>query len=88
MELYILGDLFEFWYEYRKQIFELYAKDLLALENAWQAGVKIFLFGNRDFAYGRYVNKRFGATVLGDGQQITLHDSRPVWLEHGDLLHF
>jgi UDP-2,3-diacylglucosamine hydrolase len=87
VELYVLGDLFEFWYEYRRQIFELYAKDLQALEQAWSAGVKIFLLhGNRDFAYGSYVHKRFGATVLGDGQQITLNDSRPVWLEHGDLL--
>jgi UDP-2,3-diacylglucosamine hydrolase len=87
LELFVLGDLFEFWYEYRKQIFELYAKDLAALQHAWEAGVKIFLIcGNRDFAYGRYVNKRFGATVLGDGQQITLNDSRKVWLEHGDLL--
>lgn len=87
IELYILGDLFEFWYEYRAQIFELYAADLAALEKAWQAGVQIYLFyGNRDFAYGPYVTRRFGGTVLGDGQQITLTDSRPAWLEHGDLL--
>jgi UDP-2,3-diacylglucosamine hydrolase len=87
VELYILGDLFEFWYEYRKQLFEIYAADLRALDAAAQAGVKIFLFfGNRDFAYGKYVTKRFGATVLGDGQAITLNDHRPAWLEHGDLL--
>ena len=87
VNLYILGDLFEFWYEYRAPIFAIYDADLRALENAWQAGVKIFLiFGNRDFAYGRYVNQRFGATVLGDGQQITLADTRRAWLEHGDLL--
>src|SRR4051812_20435564 len=65
VELYIVGDLFEFWYEYRKQLFEIYREDLQALEDAWHAGVKIFLFfGNRDFAYGNYVNRRFGATVL------------------------
>ena len=87
IELYILGDLFEFWYEYRSKLFEVYAADLRALTSAWEAGVKIFLFfGNRDFAYGKYVNRRFGATVLGDGQQITLHDSRKIWMEHGDLL--
>jgi UDP-2,3-diacylglucosamine hydrolase len=86
-ELYIIGDLFEFWYEYRSAIFDVYANDLAALEKAWQAGVKIYLFyGNRDFAYGKYVNRRFGATVLGDGQQILLSDSRPLWMEHGDLL--
>jgi UDP-2,3-diacylglucosamine hydrolase len=87
VELYIIGDLFEFWYEYRSALFELYRDDLSALEAAWKAGVKIFLFfGNRDFAYGNYATARFGATVLGDGQQITLGDYRPLWMEHGDLL--
>jgi UDP-2,3-diacylglucosamine hydrolase len=87
VELYIIGDLFEFFYEYRKQLFEIYGADLAALEAAFKAGVKIFLFfGNRDFAYGNYVRKRFGATILGDGDAITLNDGRPVWLEHGDLL--
>jgi UDP-2,3-diacylglucosamine hydrolase len=87
VELYIIGDLFEFWFEYHRQLFEIYAADLRALDAAWQAGVKIFLFyGNRDFSYGKYANRRFGATVLGDGQAITLNDHRPAWLEHGDLL--
>lgn len=87
VELYVVGDLFEFWYEYRKQLFKIYESDLAALEAAWHAGVKIFLFyGNRDFAYGKYVLKRFGATVLGDGSPLILNDSRRAWLEHGDLL--
>ncbi len=87
VELYIIGDLFEFWYEFKSQLFELYKKDLDALEAAWKAGVKIFLFyGNRDFAYGNYVLKRFGATVFGDGEKIVLSDHRRAWLEHGDLL--
>jgi UDP-2,3-diacylglucosamine hydrolase len=86
-ELYILGDLFEFWYEYHAQLFEIYAKDLEALESAWNAGVRIYvLSGNRDFSYGKYAQIRFGATALGEGEQITLSDSRPAWLEHGDLL--
>jgi UDP-2,3-diacylglucosamine hydrolase len=87
VELYIVGDLFEFWYEYRKAIFGVYKADLEAMESASQAGVKIFLFyGNRDFSYGRKITRRVGATVLGDGEQIELNDSRHVWLEHGDLL--
>ncbi len=87
VELYIVGDLFELWYEFHAQLFDVYARDLEALEAAFKAGVKIFLFyGNRDFAYGDYVLKRFGATVLGDGQDITLTDHRRAWLEHGDLL--
>ncbi|HLX64717.1 MAG TPA: UDP-2,3-diacylglucosamine diphosphatase [Planctomycetota bacterium] len=87
VELFIVGDLFQFWYEYKPQLFEIYARDLEALETAWKAGVKIYLFfGNRDFIYGAYVHKRFGATVLGDGQDIHMSDHRRAWVEHGDLL--
>jgi len=87
VELYVLGDLFEFWYEYRAQLFQIYHADLRALTAAWEAGVRVFLlYGNRDFAYGEYVRRRFGATILGDGGAVALNDTRRAWLEHGDLL--
>ncbi|GMV80162.1 MAG: UDP-2,3-diacylglucosamine hydrolase [Planctomycetota bacterium] len=87
VELFILGDLFEFWEEYHRQVPALYEADLAALEAAHRAGVKIALLsGNRDFLYGRYVRERLGAAVLGDGAPITLADERKAWLEHGDLL--
>lgn len=86
-ELYILGDLFEYWEEYHRQVPALYEADLAALEAAHKAGVKIFLLsGNRDFAYGKYVKRRFGATLLGDGGALRFGDGRNAWLEHGDLL--
>lgn len=86
-ELYILGDLFEYWEEYHRQVPALYEADLAALEALHKAGVKIFLLsGNRDFAYGKYVKRRFGATLLGDGGALRFGDGRNVWLEHGDLL--
>ncbi len=87
VELYVLGDLFSFWYEYRRALFEVYAADLAAMEQAARAGVKFFIInGNRDFAYGAYLPKRMGATILGDTHTLTLGDYRPAWLEHGDLL--
>jgi UDP-2,3-diacylglucosamine hydrolase len=87
VDLFIAGDLFEFWYEYRAPLVELYWRDLEALETAAQQGVQVhLLFGNRDFRYGKYVRRRLGAEILGDGARVLLSDSRPAWLEHGDLL--
>jgi UDP-2,3-diacylglucosamine hydrolase len=87
VETYFLGDLFEFWDEYHRQALAPYEDDLAALESAHQAGVKIALLsGNRDFLYGRYARKRFGAVLLGDGGMVQLSDTRFVWLEHGDLV--
>ena len=87
VELYILGDLFEFWEEYHRQVAALYEADLAALESAHAAGVQIALAaGNRDFALGRYVVRRLGARLLGDGARVQISDARWLWLEHGDLL--
>lgn len=86
-EIYILGDLFDFWEEYHRQVAGIYEKDLKALEAANRAGVSIVLLsGNRDFLYGKYVRKRFGALLWGDGGELTLQDARRTWIEHGDLL--
>jgi UDP-2,3-diacylglucosamine hydrolase len=87
VDVYFLGDLFAFWYEYRRAIFTLFTKDIAALRLAADAGVRIHLvFGNRDFAYDRFAENEWKATLLGDGTAIVLSDGRRAWLEHGDLL--
>ncbi|MCX7804919.1 MAG: UDP-2,3-diacylglucosamine diphosphatase [Planctomycetota bacterium] len=87
VELYSLGDLFQFWYEYRRALFEMYARDLDALEAAASRGVRIHLIsGNRDFAYGGYLPGRLGATVHGDGAVIEYAPGRKALACHGDLL--
>ena len=86
-ELYLLGDLFEFWAESHREVPALYEQDLRVLEAAKDAGVTLTLLsGNRDFAYGRYVERRLGARLLRDGGTVTLSDARKLWIEHGDLL--
>lgn len=87
VELYVLGDLFSFWYEYRRAVFKLYEKEVTALREAAAAGVKLFLLaGNRDFAYGGFARREWRAELPGDGTAVTLSDGRRAWLEHGDLL--
>jgi len=87
VELYLLGDVFEFWDEYHPQVIARYEEDLAALEAACQAGLRLFLVdGNRDFLYGRYVRERFGAQLLGDGTRVALTPGFSAWVEHGDLI--
>jgi UDP-2,3-diacylglucosamine hydrolase len=86
-ELHLLGDLFDFWDEYHPAALAPYEEDLAELESACRAGLRLFLlYGNRDFLYGRYARRRFGATLCGDGTAVQLSDGRRLWLEHGDLL--
>jgi UDP-2,3-diacylglucosamine hydrolase len=83
--LYILGDLFDFWFERRQRYFKCYQAHIEALARAKAAGVRLVLLsGNRDFTYGQAITQATGAELAGDwcapeqgGGQILLH--------HGDL---
>ena len=52
--LFILGDLFDFWFEYRCAIRPDYFAALFALKSLGLRGVRVFyLAGNHDFDAGR-----------------------------------
>src|SRR6185436_16251521 len=56
--LYIVGDLFDFWFEYRTAIPRRYIQTLCALRRVHDAGVAItYLVGNHDFWLGPFVTE-------------------------------
>ncbi len=64
----IVGDLFDFWYEYKsvvpKAFFWLYAKLACMVEN----GVPIdYIAGNHDFYLGEFFSKYLGLRIYQDG---------------------
>jgi len=85
-DLYILGDLFDFWIEYRHAIRPDYFLVLHELRGLVQAGVKVhYLTGNHDFALGNFLEKTVGVAV---GK--TMHASlqgRNVYMRHGDNIN-
>ena len=53
--LYLLGDIWDFWYEYRDVVPKGYVRVLGALQDLVDAGVKVFFFqGNHDIWTFRY----------------------------------
>lgn len=86
VSLYVLGDLFDFWFEQRGRTFAFYEPHLLALEHASRAGVRISLLdGNRDFTYGLLLPRRCGVTLHGEKHAQTF-GSLHVQMQHGDKL--
>lgn len=82
-DLYILGDLFDFWFEYRHAVLRPYLPTLLALQRVAEAGVTItFVPGNHDFWAGDALAS-FGVTVVPGPVRRTLH-GRSAVLAHGD----
>ncbi len=84
--LYVLGDLFDFWFERNGATFPFYEPhiDLLRRVSARGVGL-VLLYGNRDFTYGPALPALCGAEIAGDRAEIAVGDTR-VLLQHGDLL--
>jgi UDP-2,3-diacylglucosamine hydrolase len=83
-QLYLLGDLFEYWAG-DDDIGNLYNQQIAtALRNTSDAGVKIFwIAGNRDFLIGADFAAATGATLLPDPSIATIAGHR-IALTHGD----
>jgi UDP-2,3-diacylglucosamine hydrolase len=81
-DLYILGDLFDFWANNRKILhnsINVLNRLKVLTTNGSKAG---FVFGNRDFLLGRNVLSLFGIDFLGEEKEINL-DGKRVFITHG-----
>ena len=84
--LYVLGDLFDFWFEYRTAIPRRFFETLCALRDVRAAGVAItYLVGNHDFWLGPFMSRELGMHVH-DGALAVEVQGRRLWLHHGDGL--
>ncbi len=84
-DLYILGDLFDYWANNR-QVMSDCREVLDALHRLSRAGSKaFFLIGNRDLLLGEKVLSRCGVTFLGERARLALQGRR-ILLTHGHLL--
>ena len=84
-ELYILGDLFEFWIDDNYDISQ--NKNIISkLKNLSEKGTKIFLtHGNRDFLIGKKFENITNVKILPENHIVSLQDME-ILITHGDLL--
>jgi UDP-2,3-diacylglucosamine hydrolase len=86
VRLYILGDLFDFWFEYRDAIPGCGTQTLAALKGLTGAGVEVhYLAGNHDFALGPYLSDTIGCILHYDPFDAEYGGNR-FYLHHGDGL--
>tara|TARA_S200000501_G_scaffold347774_1_gene362431 strand:+ start:671 stop:1390 length:720 start_codon:yes stop_codon:yes gene_type:complete len=84
-ELYILGDLFEFWIDDKYDIIQ---NNLIisTLKKISENGTKIFLMhGNRDFLVGKKFTKITNIQILPENYILNLNETK-ILITHGDLL--
>jgi UDP-2,3-diacylglucosamine hydrolase len=84
--LYIVGDLFDFWFEYRTAIPRVLFPTLAALQRLREAGVEVvYLNGNHDFWLGTFLHETLGIRTVDGAVQVEAQGRR-LWLHHGDGL--
>ena len=85
-ELYILGDLFDFWFEYRTVIPKGFHRTLSALQEYTDNAIPVrYLAGNHDFWMADFFGSELGIVLYRDPFE-TVVDGKRIFLHHGDGL--
>ena len=84
--LMIVGDLFDFWFEYRHAIPKGHFRVLRAIAELRAEGVPIIYFGgNHDFWAGAYLRDEVGIEVTDEPMDFVIQGRR-LFVAHGDGL--
>lgn len=85
--LYIVGDLFDFWFEYRTVVPTTAPQVICELYNLSRTGARITLLaGNHDFWFGSYLGDGIGIKLAPDAV-IAEHQGLRLYIHHGDGLY-
>lgn len=84
--VFLVGDLFDFWFEYDQVIPKGFTRFFGQLARMADQGIQLVIFsGNHDMWMGDYFTREFGALVLREPQTFEIQGKR-FWIGHGDGL--
>jgi UDP-2,3-diacylglucosamine hydrolase len=85
-ELYLLGDIFDFWFEYRHAVPKGYVRLLGRLADMSDSGIPLHIFtGNHDLWMRGYLEKELNA-IVHKKPVIRQFGDKKFYLAHGDGL--
>jgi len=85
-EVFLMGDVFDFWFEYKTVVPKGYIRFLGKLAELADAGIKLYFFkGNHDMWMFDYFERELGATIVSNELVIERGDKK-FYLHHGDGL--
>jgi UDP-2,3-diacylglucosamine hydrolase len=84
--IYLVGDVFDYWYEYRSTVPKGYIRFLGKLAELRDMGIEVYFFtGNHDMWMFEYLEKSLGIATYRDPVVHTI-DGRQFFVGHGDGL--
>lgn len=85
-QVYLVGDIFDFWFEYSTVVPKGYIRFLGKLAELSDMGIKITLFkGNHDMWMFGYLKKEIGAHII-DNELVLNLNGKTCYIHHGDGL--
>jgi UDP-2,3-diacylglucosamine hydrolase len=85
-EIYLVGDLFDFWFEYRSSVPKGYVRLLGKIAEITDSGIPVHIFtGNHDMWMFDYLPKELGATLHREPIQ-KVYSGKSFFIGHGDGL--
>jgi len=83
--VFLLGDVFDFYFEYASVVPKRFFDVLRAIHACVRRGVEVhFLAGNHDYWFGSFLRDDVGVTPHG-GDVFVECQGRRLWCTHGDL---
>lgn len=83
-ELYLVGDVFDFWFEYRNVVPKGFVRTLGKLAQMVESGIKVHFFaGNHDSWTFGYLHDELGLIVHDDAFETEILGKR-FYISHGD----
>ena len=84
--IFLLGDLFDFWFEYKEAVPRGFTRSLGKLAELSDMGIKIYFFlGNHDYWMTDYFQKELNIKVF-KSPELFIFNSKSFFIGHGDGL--
>jgi UDP-2,3-diacylglucosamine hydrolase len=85
-EIYLLGDIFDFWFEYSSVIPKGFSRFQGKIAEIVDSGIPVFFFkGNHDMWMFDYFKEELGVQIISD-ELIIERNGKKFYLHHGDGL--
>ena len=85
-EIYLLGDIFDYWFEYKKVVPRGFVRFLGKIAEIRDSGIPVYFFtGNHDVWIFDYLPEELGVEIYHNPISRTFNDKR-FYLAHGDGL--
>lgn len=84
--IYLMGDIFDFWYEYKKVVPKGFARLQGKIAEITDKGIEVYFFkGNHDMWMFTYFQKELGVQLISDALEFE-EGGKHFFLHHGDGL--